>query len=97
MARCPRLRCTQKNLILAVNTLPIAKPTETLSEAIQELRKTYPRSHEPWSEKEILFFNTAVKHTNDVDFLSHAFQRSPNSMKGAYEQMLKKQEVELVK
>ena len=80
---------SQKNLILAVSTLPIEKATETLSEAIQELRKQYARSHEAWSEKEILFYRKAVQNTNDLDFLVKAFQRSPNSVKAMYGNMVK--------
>ena len=80
---------SKQNLKLAVNTLPIEKATETLSAPLQEFRKTYARSHEPWSEKEILFYRTALEHTNDLAFLSTVFQRSPGSVKAMYGNVLK--------
>ncbi len=80
---------SKKNLILAISTLPLEKPNESLSEAVQELRKTYPRSHEPWSEKEIIFYRTAIEHTNDIAFLALTFQRSEGSVKAMYSNSLR--------
>ena len=81
----------RKTLHDSVNNIPIEKPTEALTnQNIVELRKTYPRSHEPWKNKEVTLFHETVQQTNDIDFLSLVFQRSPNSIKAAYEQMIKK-------
>jgi hypothetical protein len=85
---------SREGLINAVAKLPIEKTTESFNNPnVTELRKTFPRSHEPWSEKEILYFRKAVEHTNDVEFLSKAFQRSVNSIEAAYKQTLKKSEL----
>ena len=81
----------RKTLHDSINNIPIEKPTEALTnQNIVELRKTYPRSHEPWKNKEVNLFHETVQQTNDIDFLSLVFQRSPNSIKAAYEQMIKK-------
>ncbi len=78
------------SLIESVQKFPIEKPTASITnQHIAELRKTYPRSHEPWKEKEIKLFHETVEQTNDIDFLSQTFQRSPNSIKAAYENMIK--------
>ena len=80
----------QESLLNAVAKLPIERTTESLSNPnIVELRKTYPRSHEPWSEKEISYFHKTIEHTNDIDFLVKAFQRSANSIQAAYKNSLK--------
>ena len=81
---------SQQSLLAAINSLPIEKLTETLSENIQELRKKYARSHEPWSDKEILIYKKAIEQTNDLDFLAMAFQRSNASVKGMYQQIIKR-------
>lgn len=73
----------------AILNIPIEKPTESLSEALQELRKSFPRSHEPWSNKEIELYQSAVQHTNDLAFLSKVLQRSENSVKANYANLLK--------
>lgn len=80
----------QVALMTAINYLPVEKASDTLSEAVQELRKTYPRSHEPWSEKEMSYFKRTIAQTNDVKFLSRTFQRSEGSIKGAYKQLMQK-------
>ncbi len=72
---------SRKNLVMAIGQLALEKPTETLSAAVQEIRKTFARSHEPWSEKEIIFYRKALEHTNDLQFLAQTFQRSENSVK----------------
>ncbi len=80
----------REDLLSAVSKLPMERTTESFNNPnIVELRKTYPRSHEPWNDKEILFFNKTIEHTNDIDFLSLAFQRSPNSMQAAYKNRVK--------
>ena len=75
---------------IAVRNIPIEKETSSITnQNIIELRKSYPRSHEPWNEKEIILFHEAIRQTNDMEFLSQVFQRSPNSIKAAYENTLK--------
>ncbi len=81
-------KSTQR-LIAAISYLPLEKPTEGLSEALQALRKTHPRANEPWSEKEIELYRNATEHTNDLHFLSNAFQRSEKSVKSFYATLLK--------
>ena len=80
---------SQQSLIKAVNELPMQRSEEALTDNIKELRKTYPRSHEPWSDREILFIKKALDNTNDLQFLSKAFQRSDTSIKAVYEKMVK--------
>ncbi len=82
---------SQLGLINAVAELPMAKGDETLSDNIKELRKTHPRSHEPWNDLEITFIKKAFENTNDLGFLSKAFQRSETSIKAFYEKMIKEQ------
>ena len=78
----------------SILTIPMKKPTdENTSAGIVEMRKTYARSHEPWDKEEISLFHLAVDKTNDINFLTSAFQRSPNSIKASYEQMLKQKAV----
>jgi len=85
----------QESLLNAVAKLPMERTTESLNNPnIVELRKTYPRSHEPWSEKEISYFHKTIEHTNDIDFLVKAFQRSANSIQAAYKSSLKVKVVE---
>ena len=81
---------SKQSLTNAVAGLPMQRNEEELTENIKELRKTFARSHEPWSEREILFLKKAFENTNDLQFLSKAFQRSEGSVKAMYEQLLKK-------
>lgn len=71
--------------------MPLEKDDTAVSDNIKELRKTFKRSHEPWSERELLYIKKAFEHTNDLTFLANAFQRSPNSLKAMFEQLLKKE------
>ena len=80
---------SRQNLLLAIQNLPLQKATESLSEPIKEMRKKFPRSHEPWTEKEIFYYQKAIEHTNDLDFLARTFQRSENSVKAFYGNILK--------
>lgn len=80
---------SQQGLINAVAELPMVRNPEELSENVKELRKTYPRTYEPWQEREILFLKKAFDNTNDLKFLSKAFQRSDASIKAMYEKLLK--------
>ena len=78
-------------LQIAIRNIPIEKETSSITnQNIVALRKTYPRSHEPWKEKEIVLFHEAIEQTNDIEFLSLVFQRSPNSIKAAYENVISK-------
>jgi len=80
----------RESIKLMIKKIPIEKPTETLTRPdLIELRKTFPRAHEPWSEKEVLEFQNVIAHTNDINFLSDVFQRSHSSMRAKYESMLK--------
>lgn len=80
---------SRQNLLLAIQNLPLQKSTESLSEPLKEMRKKYPRSHEPWTEKEIFYYQKAIEHTNDLEFLAKTFQRSENSVKAFYSNILK--------
>lgn len=77
------------SLIKAVAKLPMLRDDEELSDNIKELRKTHSRSHEPWSDREILFIKKAFDYSNDLQFLSHAFQRSDTSIKAMFEKLVK--------
>lgn len=75
---------SKHHLTLAINTLPILKTEESLSENIKEIRKTHPRSHESWGELELVFIKKAFENTNDISLLSKIFQRSESSIRAIY-------------
>ncbi|MBK9671221.1 MAG: DNA helicase RecQ [Bacteroidetes bacterium] len=83
---------SKQNLKRAVSSLPILKSGETLTDAVRELRKTFPRSHETWTDQEIAYYREAFKHTNDLNFLTSVFLRSENSIKAMYTNLLKQKE-----
>jgi hypothetical protein len=67
----------RERLKAMIKEIPFEKPTETLTRPdLIEIRKTFPRAHEPWGEKEVLEFQKAITQTNDINFLSDVFQRS---------------------
>ena len=74
--------------------LPIQKMAIHLTGETLELRKSHPRAGEPWTETESLAFAQAIEYTNDINFLSDLFRRTPASMAGAYGQMLKRRALE---
>ncbi|MEO8148517.1 MAG: DNA helicase RecQ [Bacteroidia bacterium] len=80
---------SQQGLIKAVAELPMLRNPEELSENVKELRKTHPRTYEPWQDREILFLKKAFDNTNDLEFLSKAFQRSDTSIKAVFEKFVK--------
>jgi len=67
--------------VKTIAAIPIQKPTETItSEHIIEMRKTFPRSHEPWSIEEEKLLEKAITLTNDKNVLCSIFLRSGNSL-----------------
>lgn len=78
----------------AINDIPIAKPTSTITSAhILELRKKYPRSHEPWTETEATVFENIIQKTNNLKLLTEILQRSENSIIAAWENLEKKKNI----
>jgi ATP-dependent DNA helicase RecQ len=65
------------NKIMAI---PFHKTDEMLSDSVRELRKTYYRSHEPWSKEEETLLEHCVKHCNDLELIVKLFGRSENSI-----------------
>ncbi len=53
---------------------------DSLSPSLVEKRKINYRHSEPWSENELLLLSTAIKYTNNLNFLSERFGRSENSI-----------------
>jgi len=70
----------EKKLVEAIKIIPFQKPDETVSEAVRELRKQHPRSHEPWGTDEEHLLEQATKQCNDLNLLVKLFGRSPNSI-----------------
>jgi hypothetical protein len=65
------------NRIMAI---PFHKSPDVLSDAIRELRKTYYRSHEPWTREEEEVLEWVVKNCNDLPKIIKLFGRSENSI-----------------
>jgi ATP-dependent DNA helicase RecQ len=65
------------NKIMAI---PFHKSPDTLSDFIKELRKTYYRSHEPWSKEEEETLEWVIRNCNDLDKIVKLFGRSENSI-----------------
>lgn len=73
---------SKQSLQKTISEFPVLRPdSEITNPYITEQRKIFKRAYEPWSEKEEAAFTEAIKHTNDIDFLSEAFQRNPGNMK----------------
>lgn len=70
-----------------VKELGILK-TENLSETVQKARKNYPRAYENWSEKEKELLSKALKYTNDLELLSHCFQRAQSSIESCGQKLI---------
>jgi len=70
----------EQSLAEAIKAIPFQRPDEVVSDTVKEMRKQYPRSHEPWTEKEELLLQQAVNQCNDLDLLVNLFGRSPNSI-----------------
>jgi hypothetical protein len=80
----------RQNLEALICSIPMQRTAESLTPVMADIRKTYSRSHEPWSYEEMEAFKTAVQKTNDIAFLSALFRRSPGAIRGIYEQLLKR-------
>lgn len=70
-----------------VNALGVWK-TEGLTEYILSIRKTYPRAYESWSSEEKRLLERALQYTNDLELLSHCFQRGKGSINAMAAQLL---------
>ena len=74
----------------AVSKLPELRASSTIdNDYILEERKTFPRAYEPWSDQEEILFEKAIEHSNDIDFLSTAFQRNPGNIRSYYKKRKK--------
>jgi hypothetical protein len=60
--------------------IPIIRKGTSLTPDIMKIRKTHPRSHEPWNKFETTLLDKALDYTNDLEFLSRIFKRGTNSM-----------------
>ena len=60
--------------------IPIIRKGTALTPNIMKIRKTHPRSHEPWNKFETTLLDKALDYTNDLEFLSRIFKRGTNSM-----------------
>ncbi|MBA3899951.1 MAG: DNA helicase RecQ [Bacteroidetes bacterium] len=79
---------SREKLKNAIEALPIIKTDKDFTKFyILEIRKTYKRAYETWTEKEKYYLKLAVEHTNDLEFLGEAFQRPPSSLKTAWKKM----------
>ena len=79
---------SKKLLIKLVSGLPLERTDDSITnEYILEQRKLYKRAYEPWSREEGLLFEKAMSQTNDIEFLSTAFQRNPASLKSYIRKM----------
>ncbi len=63
-----------------VNQIPMQKTDESLTDGIKELRKRFPRSHEPWNEREIELIKHMVEQCNNLELIVSVFGRSSNSV-----------------
>ena len=63
-----------------IQQIGIVRKKGELSPALHKIRQLHPRSHEPWSEKELDLLHTALAFTNDLTFLSEKFQRGPQAI-----------------
>lgn len=80
---------SRESLKNAISKLPILRPdSEITNPYIIEQRKTFKRAYEHWSEKEEAIFMEAIKHTNDINFLSEMFQRNPGNLKSFYKKKI---------
>ena len=61
---------------------------DNLSSSILEYRKINPRYREPWSEKEIILLETAIKYTNDLELLSKSFGRTSKAIEVQGQQLI---------
>lgn len=60
--------------------IPIIRKGTSLTPDIMKIRKTHPRSHEPWNKFETTLLDKALDYTNDLEFLSRIFKRGTNSI-----------------
>jgi hypothetical protein len=65
---------------LTILALPLQRASENASEALQEIRKQYPRANEPWTTIEETVFTNAIKATNDLPLLIKTMGRSEHSI-----------------
>lgn len=63
-----------------INQIPLSKSADTLSEPVKELRKNHPRSHEPWTDEELVLMQVMVEHCNDLKLMMEVFGRSANAV-----------------
>lgn len=63
-----------------IAAIPIRKTNDSLSDPIRVLRRTYYRSHEPWSKEEEELLEHSVRNSNDLDRIVKLFGRSENSI-----------------
>jgi len=65
---------------ITIAGLPIQKVTKNTSEAMQQMRKQFPRANEPWTTIEETIFAKAIKATNDLPLLTKTMGRSARSV-----------------
>jgi hypothetical protein len=63
-----------------ITRIPIIRKGTSLTPDIMKIRKTHPRSHEPWNKFETTLLDKALDYTNDLEFLARIFKRGTNSI-----------------
>jgi ATP-dependent DNA helicase RecQ len=70
------IKCIKHALI----QIPLQKDASNISAYVAELRKKYPRSHEPWSDDEISLLKDVTESCNDLQQITYLFGRTENSI-----------------
>jgi hypothetical protein len=62
--------------------------TENLSEGVHSARTTYARAYEPWTSQEKYLLSKAILYTNDLNILSHCFQRGKSAIESCGQRLI---------